>query len=193
MITRLQSSHVQSSAHLHEQGMPDDFLPSFGNTFLIRVHEGMIQSPYSISLGLFERGELKGIIVGATNTQKLLTNIYSRLFFKLIPLVLAKIISRPSQIIFLWQTFLYGSRKPSKIPAELLVLAVDSKSRRKGYATQLLKALKKEYRRVGIKQFIVCASHKHKAANRFYVKTGGIWKEDFIMYSRLWSLYEYSV
>ncbi|HCS79095.1 TPA: hypothetical protein DIV55_05145 [Patescibacteria group bacterium] len=193
MITRLNGDDMESSAYLHMQGMPDDFLPSFGNQFLRLIHEGMIQSPYSIPLGLFKNGELKGVIVGATNTQKLLSGIYLKLFLKLIPLVVYKIISQPTHLLFLWQTLVYSSRKPSNIPAELLVLTVDTKVRRKGYGTQLLKALKKEYRNAGIGNFIVGAAHKHKAANQFYQKTGGVWKKDFVMYDHIWSLYEYSI
>ena len=193
MISRLNSNDAELSARLHHEGMPDDFLPSFGIKFLILIHEGMIQSSYSISLGLFEKGELKGVIIGATDTQKLLTDIYKKLFLRLIPLVLSKVISQPSQIFFLWQTLVYSSRKPSKIPAELLVLAVDEQAQRKGYGTQLLKAMKMEFRRLGIQNFIVGASHKHKGANKFYVKTRGVWKKDFNMYNGMWSLYEYTI
>ncbi|KKS82282.1 MAG: hypothetical protein UV55_C0003G0001, partial [Candidatus Gottesmanbacteria bacterium GW2011_GWC1_43_10] len=64
MIRPLTLQESKSSAHLHASGMPEDFLSSFGEQFLIKLHAGLIGSSSTIALGEFRNRKLVGIIIG---------------------------------------------------------------------------------------------------------------------------------
>lgn len=193
MITQLKQSDVSKTAFLHKQGMPNDFLPSFGINFLEVLHRHLLQSRHSIGLGAFEKNELQGFIVGTTDISKLLKEIFIKSGWQFFPYIIYKVIASPKTIKYLYQTLFYGKNKNEKIKAELIILSIDEAARRKHLGSKLIKAFHKELKKLKIRKYKVGTLSTNLPANSFYRKTGGMYTYSFTIYDRTWNVYYYTV
>lgn len=192
IVRKLSALDAPRSAQLHYDGMPEDFLPSFGKPFLAILHGHMIASPHMIPFGFFANDQLEGIIIGTTNTSLSMKQVMRSGALALVPHVLAKLITRPALINKLVQTISYGD-DDVETTAELIVLSIDKSMQRIGAGTKLINALKKEFKMRGIKKFKVGTRDNNVAANSFYVHNGGVFINIKKMYGRDWNYYLYTL
>jgi GNAT superfamily N-acetyltransferase len=193
MIRKLILKDATSAAQIHMGGMPDDFLPSFGLSFMTKLHRLLIENNKSIALGYFEKNELTGIVYGATNTQVLMYEVFKKGFLHFTLDILRKIISDPYAIKFLWQTLRYGKTNPEDSCAELIIISVAQNVRHKGIGGKLMNKLKQAFKERHITQFKVGTLETNKIANMFYKKYGGKFKYSFRIYDRQWQVYRYTI
>ena len=76
MIKKLTAKEAKQSALLHKQGMPNDFLPSFGISFLTLLHQELINNPRVIALGAYNHKGLIGVLIATTNTSNTMREIF---------------------------------------------------------------------------------------------------------------------
>jgi len=193
MLKRLTKEDAFTSACIHMEGMPHDFLTQFGMRFLEYLHELLISSEHIITIGYFQRKKLIGIILVASNTKKALTDVYKRGFLKLCYFTLKKLITKPRIIYHLIQTFLYGQKYEEEKCAEILVLSVTKNHHRKGIGFQLVTRAKQKLREVSIQKLKVGTLINNTKANNFYKKHGGIFSHVFSIYCRTWNVYYFTL
>lgn len=181
------------SAKLHQEGMPNDFLPGFGMEFLKILHEAIINSPDVISLGYYKDNILVGILIASKNTQVIFLQILSKRLFKLLPYIIIHTLLHPSTCLKLIQTFTYGLATPRTISAEIMILSVDHKFKRHGIASKLFAKLTQSYTQIQIKKFLVGTTSGNKEANAFYVKMGGKFMKNITIYNRIWKMYSFEI
>lgn len=193
MIKNLKPLDVAEAARIHLEGMPDDFLPSFGIQFLTCLYTSIIKSKSAISLGYYKNDQLVAVIIGTTNTPVFMNGILRESWIKLLPFVIKSLIIKPFIIKSLIQTFFYGQNDSNNIPAELIVLSVDKNNRRRGIGKKLVSKLREEYIHRGIKRYKVGTLSNNIIANKFYKKVGGKYVYSFTIYNRIWNVYEYHI
>ena len=181
------------SAKLHLEGMPKDFLPSFGMKFLKILHEAIIDSSDVISHGYFKYNILVGILFASKNTRNIFLQILSTRLFKLLPFIIIRTLLFPATSIKLLQTIAYGLATPRTIPAEILILSVDHKFKRQGIASKLFTKLTQVYTQKQIKKFLVGTTSGNKEANAFYLKMGGKFIKNLKIYNRIWNMYSFDI
>ena len=193
MIRHLSANDSLMTALLHEEGMPDDFLPRFGSSFLKILHQAFFTNACVVGLGYEDRGELKGIIIATTSTKSAFKQVYRSSFLKLLPHVIRKVFISPKTLQFLIETLRYSNNYKNAPQAEILVLTVEKSTRHKGIATLLMKALKKEFKKRSLTSFKVSTRSTNTAANQFYKKSGGIYQYNFLIYDRTWNVFYYQI
>lgn len=193
MIRTLAKSDVNDTALLHKQGMPNDFLPSFGIDFLKEFHKKLFQAKGSIAKGYFYQGKCLGFIIGSIYADQLLKEIFIKGFFHLTPHVLKKILSSPKSIKYIYQTFAYGNKRSIKLSVELVIIAVAQNNRRKGIGTKLLSELKREFKQRGFTQCSVSTTSSNLISNKFYLKQGAKIVKSFKLYDREWNTYAFRI
>lgn len=191
MIRKLTTLDAAQVSILHIRSMPDDFLPTFGETFLCTLHQLLITSPYTSAWGTFVDNKLQGFIIGATHSQKLMRSIYIRGWTTFLPQIVNKIIINPKIIIFLIQTFFYTHK--GNPPAELIIIAVDAKVRHKGVGKNLYHTLTTDFKKRRISEFTVGTHQKNSIANKFYKKLGGEYRYSFRLYRNKWNVYFFRI
>ncbi|RJR30260.1 GNAT family N-acetyltransferase [Candidatus Microgenomates bacterium] len=189
MIKTLTAKDAQQSALLHKQGMPNDFLPSFGILFLTLLHQELISNPRVIALGEFNQDRLIGILIATTNTSNTMRQIYLKNAFKFIFFVLKSLMQAPKKMSYLFQTLWYHN--PTNINAEILILTIDKKHRGKGIGSKLFRKLTQEYRARNISIASVGTRKDNVIANAFYQKMGGSLESTYNIYDRVWNVYQY--
>lgn len=194
MIRYLLSHHASDSAKLHQNGMPDDFLASFGETFMFLLHKQLIRCPSVIALGNFDRNILTGIIFGSVNIKKTFLEFISINSILFLPFILKKIVLKPRILIRVFQAILYPHlNKPENTHAEILILSVSDKQRHKGIGTLLVNNLKQQYKSKGINQFKVSTKKDNYAANKFYKKAGGYYVSEKLIFDTVWNNYLFKI
>lgn len=192
MIQIITEKDTQRTAFIHRQGMPNDFLPSFGILFLKLLHERLLVSQYIIPLGYYKGGILHGFVMGTTNTKKALKETMLKNITLFLPFVIKKLITSPKTIKYLLETALYGNGD-NQYSAEILIFSIEKEYRRKGVGNKLIKTLKNELRKKNISNLKVGTLSTNKAANNFYKKNGGKFHHTFKIYSHLWNVYHFKI
>ena len=193
MIKRLTQSDITESAYIHWEGMREDFLPGFGIPFLKKLHKYLLQSRHVIGLGIFEEKQLMGVLFAAISTQKAMNYVYRHGYFEFLPHLIKRLVTSPGDIKFLWETMFYSRNRPDSPECEILILSLRQTARRQGYGSQLISGLKNELSRQNVDLFKVGTLITNLSANNFYKKTGGVFKENFRIYGKIWNVYYYKV
>ncbi len=191
MIKKLSSIHATSASHIHFKMLPNDFLASFGITFMELLYGALLSLPPIIALGFFQRKKLVGIIITTTDTKEVFGSVIKKNLLKFSPLILKSILKNPLIILRLIETLLYTQKK-SGVSAEILVLAVDSSIQRNGIGSKLFHTAKKSLRDKKVTRFSVGTHANNKASNAFYKKHGGLFIFSFRQYDTIWNNYSFS-
>ncbi len=190
MIRRLTSTDASEIASLHIRSLPRDFLPSLGYKFNRILYENILQHTSTQAYGYIQRGRIAGCLVGVSDTNSLFKKIILGSWYKFIPLLIEKILRKPAVAIHIFETAFYSKSSYHQTKAELLIICLNSPLRRKGIGRKLVSYFKIHLKQHGIKSFIVSAYTHNIPANKFYVSLGGKLINTFIMYNKLWNVYE---
>ena len=76
-----------------------------------------------------------------------------------------------------------------KIKAELLVIAVEAKSRSKSIGSVLVEKLNNEFKKQGVLEYKVTAHKEMNKSNNFYLKNGMRLLKTFNLYNIPWNIY----
>lgn len=193
MIRKLNNLDALKSAELHLEGMPDDFLPSFGIRFLQLLHKQLLSDNRMIALGFEKQNQLIGILLATVDTTKTMRRVYLRAFIRLLPWIILKTVTQPHTLKYLWQILVYSRNYPGLPKAEILVLSVARYFRHRGIGNTLMQALNKEFRQRGTRRFKVSTRTNNASANAFYKKTGGVYIKEFSIFGRSWNIYVFEL
>lgn len=192
MIQLITIKDSHQAAAIHIEGMPDDFLAKFGIRFLEIMHEILLSSSSVIALGAIENNQLVGIIYGTTNTAKVFLEILYKGFFRLLPIVVFKFVTKPNILNNIFQAILYPNKK-NEIKSELLILSISKQYRHKGLGTKLIQELIYKFQTNKIKIFKVSTKKSNLIANKFYKKNGGNYQGKIYIFNTIWNLYYFYI
>ncbi len=188
MIKKLSSSHCFAAARLHRRCLPDDFLASLNEDFLVTLYQIFSTVPLAYAYVWVERNKIGGALVGTTDTNSLFKTVFLSYGIKLIMPTIKSLLFNPSTIVRLFETFFYTRNSKSALSAELLVICVAPELQRSGIGSKLIKAFKQDLQHAGIAQFKV-STHRNSDANYFYQSLGGKRDGQFNQYGTIWQTY----
>lgn len=192
MISLLTNKDIDKSAYLHYEGMPNDFLPSFGKKFLNELHRYLLEDKRIIALK-HENPKLNGVLIATIDSGSTLSHTMRSGLFVFLPYIIAKIITQPKTLKFIFETVFYKNKYKDNILAEVLVLSVSQDARKQGIGKKLVHKLKQVLREREIQKFRVSTLVSNSAANSFYQKTGGKLVYKIKIYDRIWNVYHYTL
>ena len=172
-IVRLRKQHVRDVALLHKKYIDRGFISSLGSAFLGHLYDSMITSNNACCLVAEDAGELQGFISG---TYELGSFYKDFMRAKLLPVSIALLpkFIKPSVFRKIMESLLYPSNQDRMPGAELMSIVVSEKYRGKGLSEELFKGLVSEFKEKNISKFKVVVGSRLPAANKFYLKMGGI-------------------
>jgi ribosomal protein S18 acetylase RimI-like enzyme len=186
MVTRkLEKEDLQKLVGLHYEVLPNQFLTSISKSFLLGFYKNIFSSNYSRFIGVFEKQELLGAIVGVEEEYKPKYIPYIRLlltnsFF---------LLKSPKTLISLFQSFIFKLKE--KQETEIFFIGVKKAYQGKGIGKTLVNTLEKELGPRNKELFVDCKCKL--PSNNFYQSLGFKRKKTFKLYNEDWNHYEKSI
>lgn len=171
-ISFVTTSDIHSIAHLHHQELPG-LLSELGEDFLRAFYRGAFRAKGTITLIAKKDKAVLGYALVGFDRRAILGPIISENPREIITTSFLAFLRRPSSLQKLVQIPFAPKFSPKEICGEILSLAVDRSSQRKGVGRALFKSLQKELRRVGVSKFVVMTFTGLSKANAFYKAMGG--------------------
>lgn len=187
MIGEVSINDSHQLAKLHTQALPGDFLPSLGVDFLEAFYGGVIGRRSVFGFASRKKGCVEGFVIGTENMGDFIKLTLINNFLKLSFLLFVQVLKRPLILKNLVETLTY-SGKENKPPAELVVIAIDKSSRRKGLGRKLILELESEMKRRGIGEYKLAVTKRNKKANAFYQALNFDYKSSFRLYGKSWNV-----
>jgi ribosomal protein S18 acetylase RimI-like enzyme len=177
MLQPAEPKHVRAVARLHAESIPYGFLSQLGPWFLQELYGSVAQEPGTIVfVATDESGRCLGFIAGTIDTRGLFQRVLVR---RWLPFAVAGVASLGSlsNLRRAFETVLYGLRGRSaqvgaNVSAEVLALAVDSKSRGAGIGRALVLGLENFFREQSISTYKVVTHAADETSNAFYRSCG---------------------
>ncbi len=147
----LKQDDISQVARFHSLYIPHSTFAQLGIPFLKTLYHSLLKSRYGFVYTYWEGKEMQGFIAGATDSQRLLRSLFLGHFLFFLGISLRALFRHPRLLSSLFQTFQY-SRKVSlpQTKAELLFIAVNPESRRRGIGSKLILRSLEELKRRGI-------------------------------------------
>ncbi len=159
-------------ATLHRESLPDSFLPTLGDRFLLTVYRALASDPDAVTLVAERASGVIGFATGVPSVSAFYRRFYRRYG---VPAVLAAAprIFRPGTLRRVWQTADYPSNARSSLPdAELLAIGVTTDYRGTGVGKVLADRVLDGLAKREVEQVKVLVAGDNERANRFYEKLG---------------------
>jgi len=172
-IRKIRPGDARAAALLHMEGQQGTFLASLGEEFLTAFYARLCDSQWGYAFVAVEGDTPLGVIVGAGDTRALFKEFITKRGVHLAIPVLRRLLSRPSLLGGVLQSFFY----PSKVgaapgEAEFLFIGVSAQARRQGIGSKMLHVLIEESRRRGAKALQSTVDVNNRESNGFHVKFG---------------------
>jgi len=193
-IKILEQEHVQAIAQIHEEALEGEFLPTLGVPFLEAYYQSILKDSSVIGFVYLEEDTPAGFIVGCLDTTRMFRKAILKSGFRLGLRALPSILKKPHLVRNILDTFSYPEKEgsaPEK--AELLVIAIRNKDRRKGYGRELVRQLNDTLQQLGVPSYKVSVSQSHQAANIFYQQLGFERMATFSLFDKDWYIYTYDL
>jgi ribosomal protein S18 acetylase RimI-like enzyme len=164
-------SDVPTVAELHRSRFPQGFLPTLGSRPLERLYHHIVQSSRGFVLVADDAAGVNGFVAATDDTRQLYREFFRRHG------VAAALVAAPAALRAprkVWETIRYGDRAGRRdLPAaEILAVAVATRARGTGVATNLLAAALDEFRTRKIAGVRVVTSVGNSQALRLYQQAG---------------------
>ncbi|MFH1370591.1 MAG: GNAT family N-acetyltransferase [Planctomycetota bacterium] len=172
-ITALLPEHARAVAELHISGIHTGFISSLGVDFVTALYEAIAKSTYGYGFVAIMSGRVVGFASFATDLGGLYKSVILKNGLRFIFSLARKMLS-PDAARKALETLFYPSRiKNMKLPAaEFLSMVVSADARRKGLATEFIKAGFGEGASRGIEKLKILAAVDIKPINKLYEKLG---------------------
>ncbi len=170
-------------ARLHKKLLPEGFLSSINERFLVLLYRNLICSKNSFCFVANEGYNISGFIVGVTSISRFHKEFLKNNFLSLVQVFLVSIF-RPAFIRKVAEDFLYPVTldKRDYPDAELFSIAIDTDCQGKGIGKALFSRLVEEFQSLRIDYFKVLVSKHNTKARIFYEKMGGVIRSEIQMH-----------
>lgn len=190
MIRTGKKSDIDALVEIHIGELRSQFLPSLGEKFLKLLYRNLLENKKTVIYTTEKRGAVRGYIIGSTDFNRVFKTIILKNFISYIGLIIPQLIKKPRILINLFETIFYTQQSKTSMPkAELVVIAVSSKFRRKGLGKNLIIELEKYFKSEGIRKYKVSVTADKKTANYFYKSLSFKKEYDFFLYGELLNIY----
>jgi len=190
-IQKMGREHIPAVACLDRENRRGDFLPALGGGFLRILYDRFLASGEAFGFVVLEKGRVAAFIIGSEDTRLLFRKVIRSAFIPLGFHAVPRLLSRPTLIKKLWETFSYPEKGSSAGKAELMVMGTYSAFRRRGLGRELVTALNRELSRRGVVDYQVTAKDKNSSANAFYRSLGFVYEGSFRLYNESWNRFSY--
>jgi glycosyltransferase involved in cell wall biosynthesis/ribosomal protein S18 acetylase RimI-like enzyme len=158
-------------ARLHRDSMPNAFLPALGDAFLRELYRAIAMEPGGVALVAEDGSRVVGFVAGAFSVDEFYRRFVRRHGLRA-GIAAAPRLIRPRVLRRLRETASYPARAGDLPDAELLSIAVDERSRKKGLGRRLARALLDELGLRGTEEVRVVVDASNEAATRLYESVG---------------------
>ena len=170
----LTAEHARDIASLHIQGINTGFISSLGIDFVTALYEAIAKSTSSFGYAVEDNDKVLGFVTFTTNLNRLYKSIIATKGWRFALLLAGKMFSL-QKIKKVFETLFYPSRikKQMDVPsAELLSIAINPETCRRGLATQLVKKGFEYCQKMGLDRVKVLVAADNEPANKLYRKCG---------------------
>ena len=161
----LKQDDISRVARFHSSYIPHSTFAQLGIPFLKILYQSLLISDYGFVYTYWEEEEMQGFIAGATDSQSPLRSLFLGHFLFLLVISLKTLFRRPRLLSSLFQIFQYPKKVSlPQTKAELLFVAVEPESRRRGIGSKLILKSLEELKRRGIDRVKVSVEKKNREA-----------------------------
>lgn len=179
MIVKLTKQHISQVAKIHKENLPS-FLSQFPLRFIEKFYAFQLAKENQLLLGEIEDEQLLGFVFGTDDVEKLYDDFIAQhqLYFYFQTFI--ALLFHP-KYIFLMLGKALSKGYVSQNKRQLVYIAVDLKTGKKGIGTKLLQAFEEEWKEVSYYELEVESNNKayafYKKNNFFLVHEYNNWVE----------------
>lgn len=190
MLRRGKESDAANLAKIHLLEFSSDFLPSLGQSFLHLLYSNLLADDNVYIWIEDSNDQVHGFIAGSKNFNSVFKNVIIKNLIKYTVILIPQVLRNPKLVKNIFETLFYPKREGVDKPkAELIIIAILKKYRRKGLGKSLVLALEKDFMFHKVKQYKVSMNAKNLVANSFYLSLGFTKSHDFYLYNQKVSLF----
>jgi ribosomal protein S18 acetylase RimI-like enzyme len=169
-IRPMTAADIAAVVELQRAFLDGSIVTRLGPRFLTAFHQAALGHPSSRAFVAAEPdGALGGFALASVDVEAFNRHTKPRVF---VPLAQALLTPRGLPLIWRFARSLMESEPEPYMPAELLVLTVDSRHRRRGIGQRLLEAVEQTFARDGVSRYRVAVRSQLAVARAFYRATG---------------------
>lgn len=188
IVREASRSDIHSMAAIHQEALPNDYLPSLGRKFL----EGyffpcVFSSPRTKTFVCMAGNRVVGFVIACEDGDQLAKRLGSFRPFRLALHLLAASARNWKTAVRTLETAARGSGRPANVRSELYLIAVSSEARGQGAGGALVKQLREYLLESGHAQCRVKVDEADAEANAFYEKNGFRLTGTQIYHGRRWN------
>jgi ribosomal protein S18 acetylase RimI-like enzyme len=158
-VVKLQADYLKGSV-----------VSELGGGFLTAFHRAALDHPCTVTcVAADSAGAIVGLLSGSTDVHAFNAHVKPRV---LLPLVTALVSPRGWRYTPMFARSLFEKEPQPAIPAELLLLVVDPRVRRRGIAQRLVAELERSFGTCGIERYRVAVRSQLGVARAFYLAMG---------------------
>jgi GNAT superfamily N-acetyltransferase len=161
---------IAAVAELQMAFLDGSIVTQLGPRFLTALHQAALGHPSTRAFVASEAdGAIGGFAVASLDVAAFNRHVKRRVFA---PLVQTLLTPRGLPLIWRFAQSLIEPEPEPYMPAELLLLTVDSRHRRRGIGQRLLSAAEQAFARDGVSRYRVAVRSQLAVARAFYLATG---------------------
>lgn len=188
-IDYLRKVQIPQVIGIYLKELPCGLFSLLGEQFLRSYLKNTLAKRHSFTLVAATANEVIGFATCIVQPGQMTVDLLKKHLFSLVKPVLYYLVTNPVSI---WDSLILLTHRNSKPVFPLLKsFAVRRACQRQGVGTMIIKAVKDEFRKQGMGQFIVGTRTNLKPANAFYQKTGGQQIDSMTLSNRILVYYRY--
>jgi len=168
MIEFLSKNDAAAIARIHKENLPG-ILSIYPVSVLKEFYELQLSNASkNFALGFFENRKLQGFVFGTYRVDEIFNDYIKSAFYYYLFQTFVSFLKNPKLLVYYLKAF-FSKKRSSFCPVQLVYIAVDQNSKKKGIGQQLLDAFENELSRNNINYFELEVEQNNPAL-RFYRK-----------------------
>ena len=169
-VREMTAADIAAVVQLQLAFLDGSIVTQLGTRFLTAFHQAALSHPSSRAFVAAEPdGVLAGFALASLDVAGFNGHVKRRVFAALVQALLTP---RGLKLIWRFAQLLIESEPEPYMPAELLLLTVDPRYRRRGIGQKLLAAIEQAFARDGVSRYRVAVRSQLAVARAFYLATG---------------------
>jgi glycosyltransferase involved in cell wall biosynthesis/ribosomal protein S18 acetylase RimI-like enzyme len=170
-VRRARKDDAAAIARLHARALPDAFLPTLGEAFLMQLYRSLALYPEASVFVADDGHDVVGFAAAVPSVRRFYRRFFVRRGIAALLAAMPRLV-RPGVIRRAWETARYPTSTRPLPEAELLAIAVQDTSRTAGIGRTLAGVSLDTIARHGVAEVKVVVQEDNDIANRFYERIG---------------------
>ena len=178
LVRPIAATDIRALVDLQKASLDGSVITQLGRGFLAAFHAAALEHPSSHALLAVAGGAIGGFALATVDVDAFNSHVKRRVF---VPLLRSLAAPRGLPLMWRFARSLVEPQPEPQMPAELLLLVVDARYRRRGIGQRLLAEMEQAFVGDGVARYRVAVRSHLAVAKAFYMATGFEREQDLLV------------